>query len=170
MLTMSPGTRSCIGTDAKAPSRRTLAWTTIIFWSAATLADALPSWFRPIAAFNSVRPIRRIPVATWLGMNRLRMPAASSTICIGSLYWRMNACQRGSLGASANLFLPYFAWRLSTSAADKPASSVTPSWPSVSSPVRACHAGAASPPPPVGAAPVATAAVSAMDGTSNQTA
>ncbi len=47
-----------------------------------------------------------MPVATWFGMKRLRMPAPSSTICIGSLYWRTNACQRGSLAASANLFAP----------------------------------------------------------------
>ena len=32
----------------------------------------------------------------WFGRNRLRTPAASRTICIGSLYWRTNACQRGS--------------------------------------------------------------------------
>ena len=85
MLTMSPGTSCSMGSVARAPSRRTLALTTIIFWRAATLAEALPSWLRPIAALNSVRPMRTTPVATWPGRNRLRTPAASSTICIGSL-------------------------------------------------------------------------------------
>ena len=78
---------------------------------------ALPSWLRPIAALNSVRPMSTTPVATWPGRNRLRTPAASRTICIGSAYWRRNACQRGSLGGSANLFGPYLARRASTSAA-----------------------------------------------------
>ena len=52
MLTMSPGTSSSIGTEASLPSRRTLALTIIIFWSAATLAFALPSWLRPMAALK----------------------------------------------------------------------------------------------------------------------
>ena len=46
------------------------------------------------------------PVATWSGRKRLRMPAASRTICIGSWYWRTNACQRGSFAASAKRFGP----------------------------------------------------------------
>ena len=75
MLTMSPGTSSSIGNSTSSPSRRTLALTTIIFWSAATLAEALPSWLRPIAALSRVRPIRTTPVGTWPGMNRLTMPA-----------------------------------------------------------------------------------------------
>ena len=36
----------------------------------------------------------------------LPMPAASSPICIGSLYWRTNACQRGSAFAAASLLGP----------------------------------------------------------------
>ncbi len=64
MLTMSPGTSCSIGRVASAASRRTFALTTIIFWRAATLADALPSWLRPIAALNNVRPMRTTPVAT----------------------------------------------------------------------------------------------------------
>ena len=104
MLTTSPGTSCSIGNEASDPSRRTLALTTIIFWRAATLADALPSWFRPIAALSRVRPIRTTAVGTWSGMKRLRTPAARRTSCIGSRYWRRNACQRGSLGGSANLF------------------------------------------------------------------
>ena len=36
------------GSRASSPSRRTLALTTIIFWRAATLASALPSWLRPM--------------------------------------------------------------------------------------------------------------------------
>ena len=126
MLTMSPGTSCSIGTSARAPSRRTLALTTIIFWSAATLADALPSWFRPIAALSSVRAIRTMPVGIWSGRNRLTTPATSRTICIGSPYWRTKARQRGSFGASANLLSPNSPWRLSTSAAARPRSASTP--------------------------------------------
>ena len=76
MFTMSPGTSSSIASSTSAPSRRIFALTTIIFWRAATLALALPSWLRPMAALSRVRAIRTTPVATWLGMNRLRMPAA----------------------------------------------------------------------------------------------
>jgi len=126
MLTMSPGTSCSIGSWTREPSRRTLAETTIIFWSAATLAFALPSWFRPIAALSSVRPMSTTPVATWPGRNRLSTPAANSTICIGSRYWRRNACQRGSVGGSANLFGPYLARRASASACVSPCSTVTP--------------------------------------------
>ena len=46
-VTMSPGTRSSMGTSTISPPRRTFALTIIIFWSAATLAEALPSWLRP---------------------------------------------------------------------------------------------------------------------------
>ena len=46
-MTMSPGTMSSMSTTRISPPRRTLALTTIIFWSAATLASALPSWLRP---------------------------------------------------------------------------------------------------------------------------
>ena len=65
-------------------ARRTFAWTTIIFWSAATLASALPSWLRPRKALKTVSRISRTPVANWPGRNRLTMPATSRTICIGS--------------------------------------------------------------------------------------
>ena len=120
MFTMSPGTSSSIGTEASLPSRRTLAWTISIFWSAATLAFALPSWLRPMAALKRVRPISTTPVATWSGRNRLRMPAASRTTCMGSLYWRTKACQRGSFAASAKRFGPNLARRASTSDAGGP--------------------------------------------------
>ena len=140
MFTMSPGTRSPIGTSTSSPSRRAFALTTIIFWRAATLADALPSWLRPIAAFSRVSPMRTTPVGTWFGMNRLRMPAASRTICIGSLYWRTKACQRGSLAPSANLFGPYLARRVSTSAVVRPWATVTPCRSSASVGVRLCQA------------------------------
>ena len=139
MLTMSPGTSWSIGSWTREPSRRTLAETTIIFWSAATLAFALPSWFRPIAALSRVRPMSTTPVATWPGRNRLSTPAASSTICIGSRYWRRNACQRGSFGGSANLFGPYLARRASASACVRPCSTVTPCRSSAACGVRACQ-------------------------------
>ena len=95
------------------PRRRgaTLALTTIIFCSAATLASALPSWLRPRKALKSVSRISRTPVANWPGRNRLTPPATSSTICIGSPYWRRNALPASApSAASANLFGPYL-WR-----------------------------------------------------------
>ena len=105
-LTMSPGTRSAIGTCATSPPRRTLACTTIIFWSAATLASALPSWFTPMRALKTVRRMSTIPVGIWPGRNRHTTPAPSSTSCIGSRYWRRNARQRGSFGCLRELVLP----------------------------------------------------------------
>ena len=36
-----------MGTSTISPPRRALALTIIIFWSAATLAEALPSWLKP---------------------------------------------------------------------------------------------------------------------------
>ena len=51
---------------------------------------------------------------------RLIKAATSSTICIGSLYWRTNLLQPDSFLASANLFGPYCARRFSTSAALRP--------------------------------------------------
>ena len=125
-ITMSPGTKSAISTTWTSPPRRTRDLTTIIFCSAATLASALPSWLMPRNALSSVRPIRTTPVANWLGMNRLTMPATSRTICIGSAYWRRNTLRRDSRGASANLFDPYFARRDWTSVAESPADSSTP--------------------------------------------
>ena len=44
------------------PPRRTCAWIRSIFWSAATLSAALPSWFRPSTAFSTVRPMITRPV------------------------------------------------------------------------------------------------------------
>ena len=83
--------------SATSPPRRTRALTTIIFWSAATLASALPSWLRPRKALKTrQRGSARRRSRTGPGRNRLTMPATSSTICIGSRYWRTNACQRGS--------------------------------------------------------------------------
>ncbi len=72
----------------------------------------------------------------------LPIPATSSTICIGSRYWRTNARQRGSDAASANLFGPYFARRLSTSAAVRPAAGSTPNAAATSAPGREYQASA----------------------------
>ena len=64
--TMSPGTSSSAGSSTSSPSRRTRALTTIIFWSAATAAAALPSWLQAEEALKTVSRSRRIPVATCL--------------------------------------------------------------------------------------------------------
>ena len=71
------------------------------------------------------------------------MPAMRSTICIGSAYWRLNACQRDAFFASANVFVPNFARRASASADVSPPSMVTPWAASAASGSSACHAGEA---------------------------
>ena len=55
------------------------------------------------------------------------MPAASSTICIGSRYWRTKACQRGSALLSASLFGPNRWIRVAASAELRPLCPATPS-------------------------------------------
>ena len=50
------------GSRPARPSRRTCALITSIFWSAATLSAALPSWFRPRTALSTVRPMITRPV------------------------------------------------------------------------------------------------------------
>src|SRR5829696_3676977 len=118
--TMSPGTSCSAGSWRSSPSRCTFALMIIIFCRAATAAAALPSWFRPSTALNTVRKSSMIPVPYWPSGTMLPMPATSSTICIGSWYWRSNARQRGSAFASANLFGPYFWSRDAASAAESP--------------------------------------------------
>ncbi len=53
------------------------------------------------------------------------MPAMSSTICMGSAYWRVNVCRRDAFFASSKPFFPYFARRASASAVVRPWSIVT---------------------------------------------
>ncbi len=68
-------------------------------------------------------------------------PAMSSTICIGSAYWRHEPLPRATPSSpSANVFGPYFARRASASADVRPASTVTPSWLQGVVGLRACHA------------------------------
>ncbi len=122
--TTSPGTSSSAGSSTSSPSRRTRALTTIIFWSAATAAAALPSWLRPRYAFRSVSRISSTPVDTCPTGQMLRMPATRRTICIGSAYWRRNARRRGSGCCSANRLAPNFVRRAVTSAAARPWSGV----------------------------------------------
>ena len=86
IATTSPGTSLSAGISASRPSRLTLALMITIFCRAATAAAALPSWCRPRTALNSVSRISRMPVPSCLSGYRLPMPAASSTICIGSRY------------------------------------------------------------------------------------
>ncbi len=105
-LTMSPGTRESIDVSMSCPSRMTRALTTIIFWSAATLSSALPSWFMPIQALRRVSRMSSTPVGIWPGRNRQMTPATRSTTCIGSAYWRRKTCQRDSRACSANLLGP----------------------------------------------------------------
>ena len=50
------------GCRPAAPPRRTCALIRSIFWSAATLSAALPSWFRPRTALSTVRPMITMPV------------------------------------------------------------------------------------------------------------
>ena len=95
-----------MGTWATSPSRTTRAVMTIILCSAATLDSALPSWLRPMTALKTVRKMSPTPVQNWPGRKSDTRPAARSTTCMGSLYWRRKARQRGSLAASDSLLGP----------------------------------------------------------------
>ena len=66
IATMSPGTSCPAGISASWPSRRTLAWMTVIFCRAATDAAAWPSCRRFMTALNSVSRISRTPVPSCL--------------------------------------------------------------------------------------------------------
>ena len=91
--------------------RRACAWIRSIFWSAATLSAAFPSWFRPRTAFSTVMPMITRPVENSCRATMLTSAAPRSTSCIRSRYWRRNACQPGSFSASASLFGPCSARR-----------------------------------------------------------
>ena len=125
-VTMSPGTSSSASTSTRCPSRRAWAWMRSIFWSAATLSAALPSWFRPSTAFSTVMPMITRPVENSCRAMMLMSAAPRSTSCIRSRYWRRNACHPGSFSASASLFGPCSARRPSTSAASSPDNAVDP--------------------------------------------
>ena len=141
--TMSPGTSSWAGIWTSSPSRRTRLWTIIIFCSAATLASALPSWLSDMTAFSRVSPNSSSAVAPLADDDQAdRRPRPSSTICIGSWYWRTNLLQPDSFLASANLFGPYWARRFSTSAPLRPLAGSTPCALSASSTGSVCQAGA----------------------------
>ena len=157
IATMSPGTSCPAGISASWPSRLTLAVMIIIFCRAATAAAAFPSWCRPRTALNSVSKISKMPVPSCLSGYRLPMPAASSTICIGSRYWRRNACQRGSALAAASLFGPNRRARAAASAELRPRCASAPSERRTSSALSVCHASSPAaegrPDPSVSAAP-----------------
>ena len=119
-VTMSPGTSSSDGMSTRSPPRRACALITSIFWSAATLSAALPSWLRPRIALSTVSPRITMPVLNSCSATMLTIAAPTSTSCIRSRYWRRNACQPGSFSASTSLFGPYSARRRSTSAASEP--------------------------------------------------
>ena len=81
--TTSPGTIWSAGTSVTSPSRRTLATAFIILPRAAAAASALPSWWYPSQALNSVSrksptPVRYSPIS------RLTTAATTSTICMYS--------------------------------------------------------------------------------------
>ena len=138
--TTSPGTSSSAGTSRRSPPRRTCARITSIFCSAATLSAALPSWLRPRTAFRTVSPRITIPVLNSCSAAMLTIAAPTRTSCIRSRYWRRNACQAGSVAASASLFGPTSPRRRSTSAEESPWRGSTPSPLHVSSTVSPCQA------------------------------
>jgi hypothetical protein len=70
------------------------------------------------------------------------MPAASSTICIGSAYCRTKDRHQGSFLASAKRFRPYFSRRRTTSASSRPRWRSTCSASSASGTERTWNAGA----------------------------
>ena len=138
-VTMSPGTTSSAGMSTRSPPRRTCAWIRSIFWSAATLSAAFPSWLRPRTAFSTVRPMITRPVDHSWSATMLTIAAPSRTSCIRSRYCRRNACQPGSFFASASLFGPTSARRRSTSAVSRPDRGSTSNRAHASSAVRPCE-------------------------------
>src|SRR6516165_684078 len=112
----------------------------IVFCKAATAAAAFPSCCRPMIALNSVSRTSRMPVPYCLSGYKLPMPAASSTSCIGSRYWRANACQRGSALPSASLLGPNCWARAAASAELRPCCASTPSERRTWSALSVCHA------------------------------
>ena len=140
IATISPGTSRPAGISVSWPSRRTLAVTITIFCRAATAAAAFPSSRRPMTALNSVSRISSRPVPSCLSGYRLQMPAASSTICIGSRYWRRNVCQRGSALPAASLFGPNRRARAAVSAELRPRSRSVPAQLRTSQALSVCHA------------------------------
>jgi len=127
IATMSPGTSWPAGTSASWPSRLTLALMITIFCRAATAAAAFPSCCRPMTALYSVSKISSRPVPSCLSGYRLPIPAASSTSCIGSAYWRPNARQRDSARPAANSFGPNRPARAAASDELRPRRPSTPS-------------------------------------------
>ena len=139
-VTMSPGTSSSAGRSIASPPRRTCALMSSIFWSAATLSAALPSWLRPRTAFRTVRAMITMPVDHSCSATMLTIAAPRSTSCMRSRYWRRNACQPGSFLASASLFGPTCARRRWTSASSRPAAGSTSRRAHASAAASVCHA------------------------------
>ncbi len=139
IVTISPGTSCSAGISASWPSRLTLALMITVFCRAATAAAAFPSWRRPITALASVSRTSRRPVPSCLSGYRLAMPAASSTICIGSRYWRRNECQRGSAFPVSNVLGPNRWARAAASAELSPRCPSTPSERRTWSAPSVCH-------------------------------
>ena len=137
--TTSPGTSCSAGTCVSFASRRTRALTIIICCSAPTASAALPSWRRPSTALKRVRKTITRPVPSSCSGQMLPSPATSSTICIGSRYWRTKARQRGSDFASANLFGPWRSRRAAASSAERPRAAWTPRERATSGPGRTYH-------------------------------
>ncbi len=148
-VTTSPGTSSSAGTSTRSPSRRTCALITSIFCSAATLSAALPSWFSPSTALRTVSPRITMPVLNSCSAAMLTIAAPTRTSCIRSRYWRRNACQPGSVAASASLFGPTSPRRRSTSPGESPWRGSTPSPLHTSSAVSPCQATTCRPVPSV---------------------
>src|SRR6516164_5097755 len=154
MATTSPGTSCPAGISASAPSRRTLALTIIICCSAATAVAAFPSCRKPSTALNTVSASSKMPVPSSFSGYRLPTPATSRTICIGSAYWRRNACHQGSAFPESNLFGPNRWARACTSAELRPRCASTRSAWRTRSAVSVCHAGTAASDPGPGAGAV----------------
>ncbi|CAH0293151.1 hypothetical protein SRABI128_03952 [Microbacterium sp. Bi128] len=79
--TMSPGTICSAGSSTTSPSRRTLAIAFIICPREAAASSALPSWWYPSHALNSVS--RASPMAVpYSAISKLTRAATTRTICM----------------------------------------------------------------------------------------
>ena len=103
MLTMSPGTSSSIGDLDEGPVAADLGLDDHHLLERGDARVRLALLVQAHGRVEQRQADEHDAGRDLAGRNRLRMPATSSTICIGSRYWRRNACQRGSFGGLGEL-------------------------------------------------------------------
>ena len=121
-VTMSPGHELLRRRSRRAaPSRRTLALTIIIFWSAATLASALPSWLQADHRVeHGQAAMSTTPVPTCSSGNRLTIAGDQQDELHRVAVLAQERLQARLLLRLGEPFGPNFCRRASASAVDRP--------------------------------------------------